>query len=339
MNVTIDDQLGDNTTGFIPVYLPNDGTWHAGSPSEDCDSCKITLATLDVHRIHNHTWHNATHTPGLTPAQIIVNFTGTAVYVYNIVPNFLPNNTATFANISFTVDGADTGSFLHTPHLTTEVIQYNQLVHSITGLSNGPHTLVTTADGDTESLILCDYVLYTTESNDTATKSTPSTQSSIASSAMTTSGSTSSTPSMAIPAGAIIGVVLGGIALVLIAGVAALLLLRRRKAQKHAGRKRSEPIFPYHDGSRTEAYCGAHGLGGGAHPAMLQPTGGISVSSNPASRFQFGGGLGPADPNAFIRPSTSPRGETESPATAPGLTGTRISKRREVLAQRIDLLR
>ncbi|EJF62029.1 hypothetical protein DICSQDRAFT_43438, partial [Dichomitus squalens LYAD-421 SS1] len=160
-NVTIDDQLGDNTTGFIPVYLPNDGTWHAGSPSEDCDSCKITLAILDVHRIHNHTWHDATHTPGLTPAQIIVNFTGTAVYVHNIVPKFLPNNTATFANISFTVDGADIGSFLHTPDLSTEVIQYNQLVHSITGLSNGPHTLVMTADGDTESLVLFDYVLYT----------------------------------------------------------------------------------------------------------------------------------------------------------------------------------
>ncbi|EJF62036.1 hypothetical protein DICSQDRAFT_37999, partial [Dichomitus squalens LYAD-421 SS1] len=159
--VTIDDQFGDNTTGFIPVYLPNDGTWHVGSPSEDCDSCKIKPSTLDISQIHDHTWHDATHTPGLTPAQIIVNFTGTAVYVYNIVPNSLPNSTTTFVNISFTLDGSDAGSFVRHPDPKTEVIQYNQLVYSKNGLENVPHTLVMTSGGDPKCLVLFDYLLYT----------------------------------------------------------------------------------------------------------------------------------------------------------------------------------
>ncbi|TBU22857.1 hypothetical protein BD311DRAFT_791981 [Dichomitus squalens] len=354
VNVTIDDQFGDNTTGSLyPTYLPNDGTWHVGSPSEDCDSCKIKPSTLDISQIHDHTWHDATHTPGLTPAQIIVNFTGTAVYVYNIVPNFLPNNTATFANISFTLDGSNVGSFLRPPDPSTEVIQYNQPIHSSTGLENVPHTLVMTAGGDTKSLILFDYVVYTTESNVTSTTftastSTPLTSRTIVSSTMTTSESTlaaASTPSTAKPVGVIIGGVLGGLALILIAGVAGLLFLRRRKAQGHARRERSEQIPSHHDDPQLEAYREPHGLSEDSgnryrdsHPPLIQHTSGVHVSSNPGSGYEFGGRLWPAGPNPLTRPSAHMRRETESSATSPGTTATRTSKRREVLAQRIDLL-
>ena len=110
MNVTVDDQLGDRTTGLLPEYLPNDGTWHVGSQTEDCPTCKIKPSTLDLSQIHEQTWHDATHSPPLTPATVTVHFNGSAVYVFNILPNTL-FNTTTFVNITFTIDGEDAGIF------------------------------------------------------------------------------------------------------------------------------------------------------------------------------------------------------------------------------------
>ena len=238
MNITIDDQYGDSVTGFIPVFLPNDGTWHVGSPSENCSNCKITPTTLDISQIHDHTWHDATHTPGLTPAQIIVNFTGTAVYVFNIVPNSLPGNTATFANISFTIDGSDAGSFVRAPDETTDVILYNQVIHSIVGLENIPHTLTMTGGGGTKALILFDYVVYTTEVDDTVANSTSSTQGTSATATSETIGTINPSTSTAIvktrrsPIGAIVGAVVGGVIFVVLLGMLAVCYRRRkRKAQ------------------------------------------------------------------------------------------------------------
>ena len=138
INVTIDDHFGDSLTGFIPAYLPNDGSWHVGSPSEVCSDCHITPSTLDVSQIYDHTWHDTTYRPGQAPAEVTVNFTGSAVYVFSIVPNFLPNDTITSANISFTLDGTYSDSFVRYPDPNTEIILYNQSIYSTSGLDYGP---------------------------------------------------------------------------------------------------------------------------------------------------------------------------------------------------------
>ena len=56
VNITVDDQLGDPSTGLAPEYSPKVGSWHLGSPSEDCPSCSILPSMLDLTQIHDETW-------------------------------------------------------------------------------------------------------------------------------------------------------------------------------------------------------------------------------------------------------------------------------------------
>ncbi|KAI1796623.1 hypothetical protein LXA43DRAFT_1057509 [Ganoderma leucocontextum] len=209
VNITVDDRLGDPNTGLSPVYLPTEPmTWNVGSPHENCTRCRIQPWTLDLNQIHERTWHDATHTPTLTPATITVSFTGSAVYVFNIVPNTLPDTT-TFANISFTIDGKYVGSFTRAPDSSSAIL-YNYLVYRNTTLKNGLHTLVMSAGGGTKSLVLFDYLLYTTDIN----------------------GTTSSPPqpsSSGAPVGAILGAVVGGVALALLGVVIGVSCLRIRR--------------------------------------------------------------------------------------------------------------
>ncbi len=90
-------------------------------------------------------------------------FNGTAVYVYNVIPNTVTDaNTDTGTNLTFSIDGARVGTFTHTPSSSME-FDYNTPVHSSTDLNmNQEHTLVIQTVGDiSPSLILFDYVIYT----------------------------------------------------------------------------------------------------------------------------------------------------------------------------------
>ncbi|KAI1786426.1 hypothetical protein LXA43DRAFT_55488 [Ganoderma leucocontextum] len=165
VNITVDDQLGDSTTGLIPEYAPNDGAWVAGSPTENCPTCRITPSILDLTQIHEQTWHDTTYLPSETPVTITVHFTGSAVYVFNILPNTLPDSTLTSASISFSIDGEDAGTFTRSPDSSSTIL-YNQLVYHNTALNDGLHILIMTP-GD-NSLTLFDYLLYTTQGDDTS---------------------------------------------------------------------------------------------------------------------------------------------------------------------------
>ncbi|TBU21128.1 hypothetical protein BD311DRAFT_743788, partial [Dichomitus squalens] len=173
VNVTVDDTFGDPTTGIIPQYLPIDppgtiGAWHSGNSSEQDDwtTSHWTPGILDVLKIHNQTWHDST--PANGPAQVVVNFTGTAVYVYNVVPNMVWE-TVTTSNMTFAIDDSVVGSFVHMPN-NSGVTLYNQLVYSNTELELAPHTIVISAEGDSHSFILFDYLLYTTDADKAASK-------------------------------------------------------------------------------------------------------------------------------------------------------------------------
>lgn len=68
--------------------------------------------------------------------------TGTAVYIYFILSNY-PASSGLFSDVlcNFLLDGTNVGSYTHNTD-GTKVFQYNVLVFSQTGLSNGLHTFV-----------------------------------------------------------------------------------------------------------------------------------------------------------------------------------------------------
>lgn len=160
-NRTIDDQKGDTVTGFIPTYLPSDSKWNIG---QTCATCTVKSGTLiDPGQVFDGTWHDATHY-GQTDTNISVqvDFTGTAVYMYNILINIAPGTKTSLTLLDFYLDGDPVGTFTHDSDNTTQVI-YNALVYKNTSLSNAPHSLVAEASGAQTILFLFDYVIYTVE--------------------------------------------------------------------------------------------------------------------------------------------------------------------------------
>ena len=151
MNRTIDDQLGDAVTGLKPQYS---GEWQQG---QSCNSC---LIHLDPSHTHNGTWHDATYTPGSTPPTITMHFSGTAVYVYNVLVNQGTPDVQTSTNITFELDGNLAGGFAYEPTSSTE-FDYNHLVFAKNSLENTNHVLVIQPAENQTSLILFDYAMYT----------------------------------------------------------------------------------------------------------------------------------------------------------------------------------
>ncbi|KAI0658425.1 hypothetical protein C8Q70DRAFT_893759, partial [Cubamyces menziesii] len=156
MNRTVDDQNGDSVTGAMPSYLP-DGGWAQGS---QCMTCNIHPGLVDVSQAIEQTWHDSTYHPGQPDRVITVSFTGTAVYVYNLIANNV-QYTTTLTNLSFSIDGTYIQQFTHAPDSNEAQILYSVAVFSHTGLSNQPHTLEIRANGPSASLILFDAAIYT----------------------------------------------------------------------------------------------------------------------------------------------------------------------------------
>ncbi|KAI0756231.1 hypothetical protein C8Q80DRAFT_1115816 [Daedaleopsis nitida] len=153
INRTIDDQFGDSVTGVLPQYL---GAWNRVP-------CSVCRAKPDPSKVYRGTWHDTTsHYTENNPSSVSLQFTGTAVYVYNIMANIVPKAT-TFTGLRFTLDGAAVGSFTHIPTETTEY-QYNVLVYMNNSLKNMEHTLQMWTEAGPEqdaSLSLFDYAVYT----------------------------------------------------------------------------------------------------------------------------------------------------------------------------------
>ncbi|KAI0673885.1 hypothetical protein C8Q78DRAFT_989965 [Trametes maxima] len=152
-NRTIDDEGGDSVTGIVPSYSPA-GHWVQGA---ECSVCSIRLSRF---RTFNGTWHDSTRNPNDAESHYITaNFTGTAVYVYNIIANQVPFDT----NLRFTLDGSVVGQYSHDSEGSTD-FQYNTLVFERTGLPNTNHTIAIEAiRGDHPSAILFDRIIYTFE--------------------------------------------------------------------------------------------------------------------------------------------------------------------------------
>ncbi|KAI0633047.1 hypothetical protein C8Q77DRAFT_1033090, partial [Trametes polyzona] len=155
-NRTIDDQKGDSVTGAVPVFLPPD-QWNIG---QTCTTCNVNSGIVNAGRVHDGTWHDSTHDgPNDSDKVIVVNFTGSAIYMYNILVNKVPQ-TSTITRLEFFLDGDHVSSFTHNPDNTTNVV-YNALVYSNTSMPQAPHSLRAVATGNGTLLTLFDYAVYT----------------------------------------------------------------------------------------------------------------------------------------------------------------------------------
>ncbi|KLO05554.1 hypothetical protein SCHPADRAFT_721328 [Schizopora paradoxa] len=182
-NVTVDDQTALNSTTV--VYMPST-TWKQG------DGCDFCSAQPNGSLAFDGTWHDASYTPGDKTVEISISFTGTAIYTFFIVPDL--NSPAT-TNLNFTLDGELAGSFRH-PLGNVSQFLYNVSTFGKAGLKNAPHTLIIASGGDTSSLLLFDYLVYTTEKH-------------------------------SVPIGEIVGPVVGGTAVIAI--ILAILFFRRKR--------------------------------------------------------------------------------------------------------------
>ena len=89
--------------------------------------------------------------------------TGTAIWVYAIVVNnAIPSTTIIYSNVTFELDGALAGTYIHVPDSSASQYEYNVTAFSQTELNNEHHTLVMTAvQGSEPSLLLFDWAMYT----------------------------------------------------------------------------------------------------------------------------------------------------------------------------------
>jgi hypothetical protein len=175
-NRTIDDTYGDSVTGEKPVYSPSTPhTW-------DNASCAGCLVKPDNTKAFNGTWTAATYNPGLQSMSIDLKFKGdfqiipqclrpelfvnvtpgTALYVYFILPNTVPDAT-TLTECAFELDGTSSGSFRHDPTSSTDYLYRDSaLVYVNKSLPNADHTFrIATTGLDHNVFVAFDYAMYT----------------------------------------------------------------------------------------------------------------------------------------------------------------------------------
>ena len=251
VNRTIDDFSGDSVTGALPVYSPSDG-WTSGNT---CVGCRFNSSIANVSEAFDKTWHDATYYPGQPDRVITLQFTGIAVYAFNLIVNQI-QWTTTYTNISFTIDGQLMSVYSHELDSTTN-IDFQVPVFSHEGLSNDAHTLEIRATGTNASSVYFDYVAYTVEENDpvsTSVNPQPPPTTSQPQTTVSSPSSSFSTPSAAsvypvssatggrpgTDIGPIVGAALGGAAFVAIF-VLAFHILRRRRIVRRPARYFGEP--------------------------------------------------------------------------------------------------
>ncbi|KAI0714765.1 hypothetical protein C8Q76DRAFT_618603, partial [Earliella scabrosa] len=176
VNRTIDDEFGDSATGVLPSYLPPNG-WSKGP---GCEACTITPA-VHLEQPFASTWHDTTFHPGGEKRRIQARFTGSAVYVFNLVPNNVPKVQVTYTNLTFFINSTLVGHYIHTPDPSGPELLYRVPVYVNDSLPYAEHTLDIVAGGTKPSLVLFDFIAYTSKSEDDGavsnTRTQPSTQS------------------------------------------------------------------------------------------------------------------------------------------------------------------
>ncbi|KAI0925187.1 hypothetical protein AcW2_005867 [Taiwanofungus camphoratus] len=224
-NVTIDDTYGDEITGQQPIYTPS-SDWDQG---EICTGCALHPNPLNA---FYHTWHDSTYAPTLRPGipTITLLFSGTAIYIFCIVPTTSPFNSEveTGMQLIFTLDNQPAGQFVHDPDNSSVFdYAYNFPVYVNESLAIPLPGIQHNLTIQSFLVNLFDYAIYTTPEEDVATTMTPTSGISTTVSPNITiipssepTGTVSPRSSSHTPIGAVIGGAVGGTL-----ALAALLLL------------------------------------------------------------------------------------------------------------------
>ena len=160
--------LARNALASTQNYTVDDADYSLEYSENWSTACAITLLQPcpDPSQMYDGTFHWVVYNKGSHHApNVTLRFTGTAVYVYNV----LVNDPSTFppAVIHFTLDGDMVGGFSQPPSTTQGFTYvYQSLVYSHSGLSNREHVLVIQATAGNFSLIMLDYIKYTTQVDD-----------------------------------------------------------------------------------------------------------------------------------------------------------------------------
>ncbi|KAG9308415.1 hypothetical protein JVU11DRAFT_11903 [Chiua virens] len=236
-NVTVDDAVQAGPTGTIPEYLPSASYWNTGN---NCSKC---LVKPDPSMAYNGTWHDTTFNPDNGISQKIeFTFIGSALYIFFILANSVPDAT-TLTDLDFYMDDIPVGTYVHSPTTSTDY-QYNVPVYVNKSVTPGKHTIMiepVNSPGDSV-LMLFDYLIYTTGTEDATTTSlfvppSPSTISD-APSPPISSGTQSTTSRQNIAV--IVGGTVGGVAGVVL--VTTLLLCYKRRQRHNIKRSRLSPL-------------------------------------------------------------------------------------------------
>ena len=247
VNMTIDDTDGDPIGGSSLTLSPS-GQW---TPGQTCPACSVhsgnTSSTVNVSQVFSGTWHQSIFVPNVPgdPNNIVnVDFTGSAVYVYNIIANAIPSAT-TLTQVNFFIDNDLVGNYEHVPQNTGPTFEYGVLVYANASIPYGAHNFIMSAQGPNTSLILFDYMMYTQDRPDstsssldgsggpTGSVSSPGSASSLRASSTSVSGSNKSSRP---PVGAIVGGIVGGVVGLAIIALLVLLFLRARARGQGAAR-------------------------------------------------------------------------------------------------------
>ncbi|KAJ7058742.1 hypothetical protein C8F01DRAFT_1370943 [Mycena amicta] len=191
VNRTIDDTRGDSVTGQAVQFLP--GTvWFTSTTCAGCASVPDASLSAD------NTWTAALYLASIGSISVTMKFSGTAIYIFFIVPNFAADAGLTNEVLcDFFIDGAKVGNFQHQSD-GSGGFDYNSLVYQNTGIPNGDHVFVIQTTGTTPAVVIFDRAIYTLE-DDTDTKPPPppppSTTASLPSTTHSDDSSTSIPPS------------------------------------------------------------------------------------------------------------------------------------------------
>ncbi|KAJ7323907.1 hypothetical protein DFH08DRAFT_711581 [Mycena albidolilacea] len=160
VNRTIDDVFGDRVTGDLVQYLPEvpatEGPlWFNQTSCNGCAGVPDASLTLD------NTWSAARYLADIGSMSLSMKFSGTAIYVFFVIPNFAAGTGLASAVIcDFFIDGAAVGSFSHESD-GSGAFTYNTLVYRNTSIPAGDHVLLIETTGASPAVIIFDYALYT----------------------------------------------------------------------------------------------------------------------------------------------------------------------------------
>ncbi|PSS37782.1 hypothetical protein PHLCEN_2v383 [Hermanssonia centrifuga] len=191
VNITVDDSDTQAIT-----YIPTTAHWAraSSSPNQPCNSCLEHPTNAS-----GQTWHEATYN-SINPLQNIAQtatfiFDGSAIYVFGIISHN-HNNTVRDMDIFFYIDDHMVGNFKDSPPANPDggiVYDYNVVLYANPSISQpGSHnfTLQNGQPDGSSSLILFDYIIYTSDVADqTISNAQALTQTSVSTSPLASSAS------------------------------------------------------------------------------------------------------------------------------------------------------